>query len=119
MVTTILSTAGIAIAVVTGIWLLGDIIARWSGMLLAVAGVGYMIGGLVRGAVMAAIGLLLWLIGHWIFAYKYHGWKSALAQRLFTTTRLRRFDPTRGWAIPVTDSGQADGFDSAYPSSGM
>ncbi|MEV4125694.1 hypothetical protein [Nocardia sp. NPDC049707] len=85
-------------AVMVVIWLFGDTIARWSGVLLIAAGVGYMIGGLARGAVVAAIGLILWLAGHWFFAYKHHGCKSALGQRLFNTSRLQRLDPTRGWA---------------------
>ncbi|MGW4719913.1 hypothetical protein [Nocardia sp. NPDC004260] len=103
MFSSILGAVGIAIVVVMGIWVFGDTIARWTGLLLVVAGAGYMVGGLARGAAMAAVGLLLWLAGHWLFAYKHHVWRSGLPQRLFVIRRLRRLDPTRGWVVPVAD----------------
>ncbi|MGY1969007.1 hypothetical protein ACW9HH_32635 [Nocardia gipuzkoensis] len=111
MISSIFGAVGITIVVVVVVWVFGDTVARWTGLLLLVAGAGYMVGGLVRGAMMAAVGLLLWLAGHWVFAYKHHVWKSALAQRMFTSPRLRRLDPTRGWVVPVADI-QHKGFDS-------
>jgi hypothetical protein len=111
LTSSIIGAVGITIVVVMGVWVFGDTIARWTGVLLVVAGAGYMVGGLARGAVMAAVGLLLWLAGHWVFAYKHHVWKSAMAQRMFTSRRLRRLDPTRGWVVPVDDI-QHEGFDS-------
>ncbi|WP_280301135.1 hypothetical protein [Nocardia abscessus] len=100
MISSIFGAVGITIVIGMGIWVFGDTIARWAGLLLLIAGAGYMVGGLARGAVMAAVGLMLWLAGHWVFAYKHHVWRSALAQRLFA---IRRLDPTRGWVVPVAD----------------
>lgn len=106
--TTILVTAGACIAVAAGAWLLGDLIARWSGVFCTVVGTGYMIGGRLAGLAMLAVGIVLWVVGHWLYAWKFHVWRSALAQRLFTTTRLARIDPTRGWVLPVAEIRQME-----------
>lgn len=104
MITTIASVIGIAIVAAIGAWVIGDTVARWLGLLLLVAGAGYLIGGLARGAVMVGVGLALWLLGHWLFAFKHHWWRSAAAQRVFASGWLRRLDPTRGWAVPVVEA---------------
>ncbi|WP_331761001.1 hypothetical protein OG225_43080 (plasmid) [Nocardia sp. NBC_01377] len=103
MITTILGVVGVVIVAGIGVWVIGDTVARWLGLLLLVAGAGYLIGGLTRGVAMICAGLVLWLVGHWLFAYKHHGWRSAAAQRVFAVGWLRRVDPTRGWAVPVVE----------------
>lgn len=101
MATTILGVVGIAVVVLGGVWLLGDLVARVVGAFLVVVGAGYIIGGVSHGVIMAGAGLFLWLAGHWFFAFKHHAWKSAALRRLFGTSRLQGLDPTRRWAVPV------------------
>jgi hypothetical protein len=90
-------------------WLFGSIIARLCGVFFVLLG---LVGMVVYGthnqlgsaaACFAAFvgGFALWLVGHWITAYKQHGWSSPIARRLFNQTPLRRLDPTRQWGVRV------------------
>jgi hypothetical protein len=91
-------------------WLFGSITARVAGILLAIGGLlGMIRGGAEAGGMGVAVtgfgvfvlGFILWLVGHWIYAYKHHYWRSALARRLFNQTPLRSVNPARGWGYPV------------------
>jgi hypothetical protein len=44
-------------------------------------------------------GMLLWLAGHWLFAFRHHVYRSRLAQRVFIHFLSGRLDPTRKWGI--------------------
>ncbi len=90
-------------------WLFGSVLARVFGVVFALIGLA---GTFVYGthnqlgsaaACFAAFagGFALWLAGHWMFAYKHHGWSSPIARRVFNQTPLRRIDPTRRWGIRV------------------
>lgn len=89
--------AGVAVVVML-VWIFGSGIARFVGIVLLIDG----LGGIAirngfdnpRFAIEAAIGLGLWLFGHWLFAAKYGQYRSRLAQRVW---RL----PVLGWAAPV------------------
>lgn len=100
--------AAVVLAVVG--WLLGSLVARVGGTLLSISGLIGMINGGARaggmgiaviGFVIFVLGFILWLGGHWIYAYKHHHWRGALARRLFNQTLLRSMNPTRGWGYPV------------------
>lgn len=55
----------------------------------------------LTGIILLAVGVLLWLVGHWHYALRHHVYKSPLAQRLFQQLLPHRLDPTHGWAWPV------------------
>src|SRR5580700_10699511 len=98
-------TVAIAIAVVAivGFWIAGGLLLRAGGMIVAVFGVLVLaIDHSFAGIIPLAIGILLWLAGHWHYALRYHTYKSPLAQRAFQQFLPRRLDPSRGWAWPVT-----------------
>jgi len=48
-----------------------------------------------------ALGVLLWLAGHWLFAVKHHVFASSIARRLFETVLPRPLNPTRKWGVRV------------------
>jgi hypothetical protein len=95
----------LALIAVAG-WLLGSIVLRIAGALLALAGL------LALGTAPAvAIGVFIagavaWLAGHRLYALRHHTYRSPLARRVFLKVLPRRLDPTRGWAIPVVIDGQ-------------
>lgn len=93
------------IVLVGAVWLFGSGVARAAGILLVVLGLLMLATGSVFGVVVGVGGVLIWLGGHWFFAYKYHGWRSPLAQRAFNSRFLRRIDPTRNWGIRTFDDG--------------
>lgn len=90
--------------VVIAAWLFGSFVLR-------VVGLFFVVGGLLTTVVagrpgvlpMVLIGGVLWLAGHWVHAYRHHTYLSPLAERIFLQVLPRRFDPTRGWGIPVID----------------
>jgi hypothetical protein len=84
-----------------GIWLIG-------GPALRVGRAASITGGLLLAAdtgsiaafLIAVLGGLAWLAGHWIFAARYHYYRSPLARRVFLVAIPRRLDVTRGWGLP-------------------
>ncbi|MEV7384329.1 hypothetical protein [Streptomyces lydicus] len=54
------------------------------------------------------LGMVLWLAGHWLFAFKEHFFLSSVAQR--TLCRISsRLDPTRNWVVLTEDANRAGG----------
>lgn len=90
-------TALIALAA----WRAGSLVLRIAGGVLVLAGLIGAATTSAAGLFIAAVGALVWLAGHWLYAARHHAWASPLAHRLFKQTPLRQFDPTRGWAIPT------------------
>jgi hypothetical protein len=84
-----------------GIWLAGGPALRVSGAismtvgLLLAADTGSIMAGLIAG-----LGGLAWLAGHWLFAARHHYYRSPLARRVFLVAMPRRLDVTRGWGLP-------------------
>ena len=97
---------GIAAVALAAIWLVGGLIARVLGIAMCVLGVGALLIGESGGLLFLALGGLLWIAGQWFFAFKYHGWRSPLARRLFSRTPLRALDPTRRWGTRVVHQRQ-------------
>jgi len=98
-------TAAIAIAVVVlvGFWFVGGVLLRLGGMVVAIFGVLMLaVDHSLAGIILLAVGVLLWLVGHWPGALRHHVYKSPLAQRIFQQALPARVDRTRGWSWPVT-----------------
>lgn len=97
--TGVLSTAALIALIGLGVWIFGSFALRLGGLLLFLLGLVGLLQGTPVALIVVAIGGVAWLAGHWLFAYKYHAFKSMIAQRLFAQTFLARVDPTRGWGI--------------------
>jgi hypothetical protein len=102
-VTAVLSLLAIVVLVALVVWVAGSIALRIIGGLLIFAG----LFGFARAidtfaaSLVLVLGLLLWLAGHWLYAYREHEYRGPLVQRIFFQILPRRFDPTRGWGYPV------------------
>jgi hypothetical protein len=72
---------------------LGGAMSLTVGVLLA-ANTGSVMAGLI-----AVLGGLAWLAGHWLSAARHHYYRSPLVRRVFLVAVPRRFDPTRGWGL--------------------
>lgn len=84
-----------------GLWLLGGVVLRVGGA--ASLTVGLLLAadtGSASAALLAVLGVLAWLAGHWLFAVRNHYYRSPLARRVFLVAMPRRLDPTRGWGLP-------------------
>lgn len=90
-------------------WVLGGVLLRIGGLLLALAGgLGVAVQHDASGVLVLAIGALLWLAGHWHYALRRHEYKSPLAGYVFMRWAPEWLDPTRGWAIPIADGEAVD-----------
>jgi hypothetical protein len=90
-----------AVVIGVGFWLFGGLLLRAGGALLLAAGLLIAAStGSLAAAVVAALGGIVWLCGHWLFAVRNHYCRSPLARRVFLTALPRSFDPTRGWGLP-------------------
>lgn len=91
------------------VWVLGGLLLRLGGFILAVAGaVVIALTGNPNGILVFAIGAALWLAGHWHYALRHHEYKSPLAGYVFLRWAPAWLDPTRDWAIPVADGEAVD-----------
>jgi len=94
----------LAWAVLVGVacWLFGGVALRVGGALLAAVGLlSAAMTGSLSAALLAVIGLVAWLVGHWLFAVRHHYFRSPLARRVFLGALPRRLDPTRDWGVPT------------------
>ncbi|HEU4905474.1 MAG TPA: hypothetical protein VFT19_05095 [Solirubrobacterales bacterium] len=91
------------------LWVLGGLLLRIGGLLLVLAG-GFGVGPQhnANGVLVLAIGALLWLAGHWHYGLRHHEYKSPLAGYVFLRWAPAWLDPTRDWAIPITDGELVD-----------
>jgi hypothetical protein len=88
-------------------WKLGSVALRILGVLCFAVGLAGLAGGenIATSVFVAILGIVLWLAGHWLFAFRHHAYRSTLAQRLFLTAFPRWMDPTRNWGIRTIDDG--------------
>jgi hypothetical protein len=95
--------AALAVAL-PALWIFGGIVLRLAGLLAFLSGcTGMALGSDPGGAfLVGAIGALLWLSGHWLFALRHQEYKSPLARLLFAWLPSM-FDPTRRWAVPAAE----------------
>ena len=101
---------GIAILAIIGFWFFGGVVLRVVGAVFVFVGLVSLVTlGSLAALLMVAIGLVMWLAGHWHFALRHHEYKSALAERIFLQVLPPRFDPTRRWGTPViTEAAEPD-----------
>ena len=98
----LVAAIAIAVVAVVGFWIAGGVLLRFGGLIIAIFGVLVLaLDHDLVGVVVLAVGVLLWLVGHWHYALRHHVYKSPLAQRIFQQALPHRLDPTRGWAWPV------------------
>jgi hypothetical protein len=91
-----------AVVIGVGFWLFGGLLLRAGGALSLAAGLLIAAStGSLAAAVIAALGGIAWLSGHWLFAVRNHCYRSPLARRVFLTALPRSFDPTRRWGLPT------------------
>ena len=99
--TGLLSLLATGVLVVLGVWLLGGILLRVSGVLLVAGGLlSTAATGSPSAALLTVLGGLAWLAGHWLFGLRRHYFSSPLARRVFHEVLPRQLDPTRGWGVP-------------------
>lgn len=97
----------LAVALVAA-WVAGGLVLRLGG--IAVATTGLLLAGTRHpiGLLLAALGVLSWVGGHWHYALRHHTYKSPLARRLFLDVLPTWADPTRNWSIPTTTTTDHD-----------
>jgi hypothetical protein len=84
-----------------GIWLVGGPALRVGGAVSLTVGLVLAAEtGSIAAGLIAPLGGLAWLAGHWLFAARNHYYRSPLARRIFLVAMPRRLDPTRGWGLP-------------------
>jgi hypothetical protein len=84
-----------------GLWIFGGFALRAAGALsLAVGLLIAADSGSLAAGILAVLGVIAWLAGHWLFAARNHYYRSPLARRVFLTGLPPRLDPTRGWGMP-------------------
>jgi len=107
MMTTVLSITAIGVLVALGVWMLGGLLLRITGLLLCAAGLlNTAVAGSPWTALLAVFGAVVWLAGHWLFALRHHYYASPLARRVFLQFLPSRLDPTKGWGFPTVPSDQ-------------
>lgn len=78
------------------VWVLGGLLLRLSGLVLALAGTAVIaLSGDANGIFVFAIGAALWLAGNWLYALRHGQYKSPLAGFLFCRCAPAWLDPTR------------------------
>jgi len=98
-----LTVIGIAILALGGFWVFGGVVLRVVGVIFVIAGVANLLFlGDPFALVVAVLGFVMWLAGHWHLALRHHEYKSPLARRIFLQVLPPRYDPTRHWGAPVS-----------------
>jgi hypothetical protein len=92
----------LAIAVLA-VWVAGGLLLRLGGIATATTGSLLAAARHPVGLLLAALGVLLWVGGHWHYALRHHTYKSPLARRLFLDVLPTWADPTRNWTTASDD----------------
>jgi hypothetical protein len=88
-----------------GLWFFSGVVLRLGGLLIFITGVVGVAGGNAGGILVATLGALGWLAGHWHYALRHQEYKSPLARHLFSRPPLSWLDPARDWSVPVDRRG--------------
>lgn len=99
------ATLGILILGALALWFLDGFVLRLVGLMVFVAGAVGVASGNASGILVAALGALGWLAGHWHYALRHQEYKSPLARHLFSRRPLAWLDPTLHWSVPVDRGG--------------
>jgi hypothetical protein len=86
------------------VWKVGSVVLRILGVaffLIGMLSIALLNGSASKGEdlLLALAGMVLWLAGHWLFAFRHHVYRSSLARRFFVHFLSGRLDPTRNWGI--------------------
>jgi len=85
-------------------WMFGSFALRAVGLFFFFGGLlTILVAGRAALLPMVVIGAVLWLAGHWLYAYRHHVFASPLARRIFLQFLPPRLNPTRGWGVPIVD----------------
>jgi hypothetical protein len=96
----LLSIAASGVLVALVVWLLAGVVLRVGGIVFVVCGViGTAAAGSPAMALASSLGVLAWLVGHWLYALRHHYFRSPLARRIFLEV-MPALDPTRRWGVP-------------------
>lgn len=80
-----MTALGIAALALLFTWIFGGFLLRVGGLLLVFAGaIVLALSGNANGILVAAIGTVLWFLGHGHYALRHGIWKSTLASRIAT-----------------------------------
>lgn len=92
---TVVAVLALAAALV---WKIGAPVARFVGAALVIVSLVLVVFGapIAPRIPMLAVGVALWLAGHFLAAYKSRFWHSRLAETIVTRTPLRHLDPVSG-----------------------
>jgi hypothetical protein len=94
----VLSWLAIAIFIALAVWCFGGITLRVGGCLMFIGALFLTaMTGWLPAAMLATVGGLAWLGGHWLYGVRHHYIDSPLARRLFLQVLPRKLDPTRKW----------------------
>ncbi|HEX3391581.1 MAG TPA: hypothetical protein VHS55_03370 [Solirubrobacteraceae bacterium] len=97
----LLSFLAWGVLIALGFWLLGGVVLRVGGALLAFGGLlCTAMTGSPSAALLTVLGALAWLAGHWLYAVRHHEYASPLARRIFNQALPRTLNATRRWGIP-------------------
>jgi hypothetical protein len=78
------------------VWVLGGPLLRVGGLILVLSSASLVaLSGNANGILVFAIGALLWLAGHWLYALRHGQYKSPLAEFLFCRCAPAWLDSTR------------------------
>lgn len=95
---------GLTLLALIGFWLFGGLLLRMGGAILALVGVaGLALTGDPEALFCVAIGAAFWLAGHWHYTLRHLEYKSPLARYVFCRWAPAQLDPTRGWAVAVSE----------------
>jgi hypothetical protein len=96
----LLSIAASGVLVALSVWLLAGVVLRVGGIVFVAGGlIGTAATGSPAMALASSLGVLAWLVGHWLFALRHHYFRSPLARRIFLEA-MPALDPTRRWGVP-------------------
>ncbi|MBC2644396.1 MULTISPECIES: hypothetical protein [unclassified Rhodococcus (in: high G+C Gram-positive bacteria)] len=86
------------------VWAFGSVTARLVGALIIFEGllrIGFTGAGPLSMTILAA-GVAVWLLGHWIWAYKHKTWRTRLALNAYSLPGLHHFAPIGTHRAPRT-----------------
>lgn len=94
----VLSWLAIAIFIALAVWCFAGITLRVGGCIVFIGALFLTAEtGWLPAALLATVGGLAWLGGHWLYGVRHHYIDSPLARRLFLQVLPRKLDPTRRW----------------------
>lgn len=82
-------------------WVVGSFALRLGGAVIVLVGLIALAfeREIAAGLVAIVLGSVAWLAGHWLYAFRHHGYRNPLAERIFLQVLPRGLDPTRGWSV--------------------